>query len=173
MHKGIVCLKHEGIFAGALIKKQRYCSSKVPGDAFESHFSLKLVGDTGIVSGKLNGFECFIWGMEEPNYVMKVMGTGGALVTEGCKEVHWKLVDGNKLDMAKCHNTKTFHCHFHYCHVVDDHNNSCQHSIALRTLRGQVGALQGILYSYLQSLRSIITWHCNVLFEMMIQHQPI
>ncbi len=40
----------------------------------------------------------FEQGMKEPNYVMKIMGTSGALVTDGCKEasrtiankLHWK-----------------------------------------------------------------------------------
>ncbi len=63
--------------------------------------------------------------MKEPDYVMKIMGTGGALVMDGCKEAWRKWTDGNKL-----HSTKFtyIHWHFHYYHMVNDHNNLC-HSL--------------------------------------------
>ncbi len=98
---GIVELKKEGIFAGALIKKQQYWLALVPGDVFDEHFESKEVGDMDVVSGNLNGTDYSIWGMKEPNYVMKIMGTGGSLNLEGCKEVQSKWKDGNELHFKK------------------------------------------------------------------------
>ncbi len=40
-----------------------------------------------VISGKLSGVEYFIWGMKEPDHVMKIMGTSGALLSNGCKVV--------------------------------------------------------------------------------------
>ncbi len=100
--RGIVELKKEWIFAGALIKKRRYWPALVPGDAFDEHFEFKEVGNTDVVSGKLNGTDYFIWGMKEPDYVMKIMGSGGLLNSEGFKEVWWKWKDGNKLHKKIC-----------------------------------------------------------------------
>ncbi len=84
------------IFAGALIKKQQYWLGLVPGEAFDNHFKRKEVGDTDVVSGKLSGTNYLIWGMKEPNYVMKVMGSGGSLnrrTQRGSVQVEgWKQV---------------------------------------------------------------------------------
>ncbi len=126
--KGLVELKKEGIFAGALIKKRRYWPSLVPGEAIQSHFECKDVGDTDVLSGKLSGVEYFIWGMKEPDYVMKIMGTGGSLVTEGCKETRRKWTDGNESHSKTFTYTRPFHWHFCYGHIVDDHNN-LRHSL--------------------------------------------
>ncbi len=38
----------------------------------------------------------FVWEMKEQDFVMKIMGTGGPLVTDGCEEAHRKWTDGNK-----------------------------------------------------------------------------
>ncbi len=46
--KGIVELKKEGIFAGALINKHQYWPVLVPGEAINSHFQSKNVGDKDV-----------------------------------------------------------------------------------------------------------------------------
>lgn len=58
--KGIVELKKEGIYAGALIKKRRYWPSLVPGEEIDSHFESKNVGETDVISGSLSGVEYFL-----------------------------------------------------------------------------------------------------------------
>ncbi len=108
---------------GFLQEHWRHRPSEKTGHVLESYFSLKLVGAIDIVCRTLNWLEYFTWGMKEPNYVVKIMGIGDTLVTERCKEAHWKWVDGNKRHMAKIHNSNPFHWHFHYCHIVDYHNN--------------------------------------------------
>ncbi len=51
----IVELKKEGVFAGALIKKQHYWLSLVPGEAINKHFQSKDVGDMDVHTGNLSG----------------------------------------------------------------------------------------------------------------------
>ncbi len=95
--KGIVELKKEGTIAGALITKRCYWPLLVPGEAIDSHFQSKNVGDTVVLAGNLSSVNYFIWGMKESYYTMKILGTGGALVTDGCKEAWRKWTDGNEL----------------------------------------------------------------------------
>lgn len=63
-------------------KTRRYWQALVPGDTISEYFETKLVGKTDVISSKLSGIECFIWGMKEPNHIMKIMGTGSALVLD-------------------------------------------------------------------------------------------
>ena len=62
--------------------------------------------------------------MEDPNYVMSMMATGGRLLADNtCKEtvIRWK---GNEEDVVKKFKyTLPFDWHFRYRHVVDYHNN--------------------------------------------------
>eukprot|EP00986_Skeletonema_menzelii_P014601 scaffold9796_cov108-Skeletonema_menzelii.AAC.1 len=117
--QGIVALRQRGVFAGALIKKRRYWPKYVPGQAMAQWFADKAVGSLGCISGVLNNCKYTIWAMKEPNYVMKIMATGGNMFTEGCREVN-RVVNNV---------TKTFsypwpvETHFLYRHAVDDHNN--------------------------------------------------
>ncbi len=59
---------------------------------------------------------------------MKIMGTGGALVSDGCKVVCCKWKDGNESHTQQFTYTKPFQWHFQYRHIVDDHNN-LRHSL--------------------------------------------
>ena len=43
--KGIIELRKKGVFASALIKKQRYWPKYIKGDAIKAHFENKNVGD--------------------------------------------------------------------------------------------------------------------------------
>ncbi len=101
LDSGFVCWEElssqkRGIFAGALIKKWQYWLALDPGEAIDRSFESKDVGDTDAVSGKWLGTDYFIWGMKEPNYVMKNLGSGGSLNSEGWKEVQRKWKGGNK-----------------------------------------------------------------------------
>ena len=58
--KGIDELKKEGLYAGALIKKQRYWQSLVPGKEINAHFNNKQFGQTNGISSKLDNIEYFI-----------------------------------------------------------------------------------------------------------------
>ncbi len=63
--------------------------------------------------------------MKEPDYVMKIMASGGALILDNnCKTVTRKLADGNgRAKQTKFQYTRPFDWHFWYHHIVDNHNN--------------------------------------------------
>ncbi len=62
--------------------------------------------------------------MKDPNYIMKMMATGGGLFSgDGCPEVSRTWKSGAETVWAVFHYTNPYHWHFKYQHVVDDHNN--------------------------------------------------
>lgn len=116
----IVGLFQKGLYAGALIKKRKYWPKYVPGQAMENWFGSKSVGDVGAITGILNGVKYYLWGMKEPDYVMRIMATGGMIVSDStCK----LATRGNGAGRVQFHYTKPFDWHFRYRHAVDDHNN--------------------------------------------------
>ena len=65
-----------------------------------------------------------LWGMKDPNYLMRMMATGGRLlVYYTCKESVRKC-KGNGEDMVKKFKYKLlFGWYFRYRHAIDDHKN--------------------------------------------------
>ncbi len=61
--------------------------------------------------------------MTEPEYVMQIMATGGALCSIGGKEVKRFWRSGGEDKSATFGYAKPFEWHFKYRHTVDDHNN--------------------------------------------------
>ena len=65
----------------------------VPGKEMENHFREVEVGDIDAIHGTFDGVIYNLWGMEESNYDMMMMATGGRLLAdETCKETvrRWK-----------------------------------------------------------------------------------
>ena len=124
--KAILALKRVGgLYAGALIKKRRYWPTLVPGPAMDTWFQEKNVGDVDAIQGIDNGTPYFIWGMKEPEYIMRIMATGGALVADDtCKTA----CRGEGTARTTFKYTKPFNWHFCFRHLVDDHNN-LRHSL--------------------------------------------
>ncbi len=53
------------------------------------------IGDSQAISGMLDGEEYFLWGLQEPSYVMKMMATGGPLLAnESCGEQKQRWMEG-------------------------------------------------------------------------------
>ena len=75
--KGLIQLRKKGVFACAFIKKRRYWPSMVPGKEMEDHFREVEVGETDAIQGTADDVIYNLRGMEEPNYVMTMMATGG------------------------------------------------------------------------------------------------
>ena len=63
------------IFPYVVINKRRYWHSMVPGKDMEDHFEeLEVeVGEIDAIHGTFNDVIYNLWGMKEPNYVMKKM----------------------------------------------------------------------------------------------------
>eukprot|EP00956_Cyclotella_meneghiniana_P035814 scaffold118478_cov62-Cyclotella_meneghiniana.AAC.7 len=138
--KAIVGLFRRGLFSGALIKKRRYWPTLVPGDAIDRKFDGKAVGEVDAVSGILDNVDYKLFGMKEPDYVMKIMATGGVLQSDdSCKTAQ----RGNGATATSFQYTKPFDWHFRYRHAVDDHNN-LRHAVP--SLEGGLGLPRGGLF---------------------------
>ena len=59
----------------------------VPGKDMEYHFGEVEVGGTDSIHVTVDDVIYNLWGMKEPNYVMRMMATGGRLLTDDtCKD---------------------------------------------------------------------------------------
>jgi len=124
--KGITELRKYGLFGCALIKKRRYWPAGVPGDAMQNFFDEDGVdvGDCHAIAGTQDGILYNLWGMKEPDYVMRMMATGGPLTAfESCKETVRRWIDGGVEVVRRFRYACPFDWHFRYRHAVDDHNN--------------------------------------------------
>ena len=85
--KGFIQLSKKGIFACAVIKKIRYWSYIVPGNEMGDHFGEVEVGETDAILVTVHGAIYNLWGMKEPNCVMRMISTVGSLLAyDTCKE---------------------------------------------------------------------------------------
>ena len=77
--KGVLKLREMALFVCALISNLQYWPVSVPGDAMQARFDRPgvNVGDVDEVSGTQDGVPYNLWGLKEPNYVMRMMATGG------------------------------------------------------------------------------------------------
>jgi hypothetical protein len=124
--KGIIELRKNGLFGCALIKKRRYWPAGVPGDAMQQFFDADgvNVGDNHAIAGTMDGVPYNLWGMKEPDYVMRMMATGGPLaVFDTCKEALRKWTEEGIEVVRRFRYACPFDWHFRYRHAVDDHNN--------------------------------------------------
>ncbi len=84
------------------------------------------VGDNHAVSGTKDGVVYNLWGMQEPDYVMRMMSLGGPLAAyDTCKEAVRKWMEGGIEVVHRFKYAVPFDWHFRYCRAVDDHNNLC------------------------------------------------
>jgi len=124
--KAILKLREVGVFACALIKKRQSWPIGVPGDAMQRRFDRPEVnvGDVEAISGTQDGMPYFLWGMKEPDYVMRMMATGGPLgARDTCKWAKRKWREGDRDMSMEFQYTAPYDWHFRYRHAVDDHNN--------------------------------------------------
>ena len=82
------------------------------------------VGDCHASQGVMEGVTYNLWGMKEPDYVMRMMATGGPLgVQESCRMARRWWNEGGVEVARTFQYTCPFDWHFRYWHAVDDHNN--------------------------------------------------
>ena len=97
----------------------------VQGKEMEDHFGEVDVGETDSIQGTADDVIYNLWGMKDPNYVMRMMATGGRLLADDtCTEtvIRWKE---NGEDVVNNFKYKLpFDWNFRYCHAVYEHNNS-------------------------------------------------
>jgi hypothetical protein len=124
--KAICDLQKVGVYSCALIKKRKYWPKGVPGEAMQAFFDVDGVdvGDCHAIQGVMEGTTYNLWGMKEPDYVMRMMATGGLLDTnESCRMASRRWNNGG-VEVQRTFQYKCpFDWHFRYRHAVDDHNN--------------------------------------------------
>ena len=122
--KALVELKKVGLFACAVIKKRQYWPAMVPGDAMTEAFDEGQVGDSMAISGVLDGVKYFLWGLKEPSYVMKMMATGGPLISNDTCKMQTRTWTEDGVQCGKSFQFPLpYDWHNKYRHAVDDHNN--------------------------------------------------
>lgn len=119
----LIALKKVGVFAGSLIKKRRYWPLHCRGDAIDTHFNGLDVGSVDAVKGKLDDEDYNIFCMKEPDYVCKIFGTAGGLITVDEREHRRVWTKDGQDQSVSFKYTEPFYLHFRYRHAVDDHNN--------------------------------------------------
>ena len=75
-------MSKKGVSACAVINKRIYWPSMVPVKDMEDNFGEVEVGDTDAIQGSVDDIIYNLWGMKEPNYVMRMMATGGRLLAD-------------------------------------------------------------------------------------------
>ena len=101
----------------------------------DEHIVGKEVGSVDAIQGSSEGIVYNLWAMKEPDYVMKMMATGGSLTAnDSCHTTSRSWIEGGVPKCKDFTHTQPFDHHFRYPHAVDDHNN-LRHSLPFgRTL---------------------------------------
>jgi len=89
---GVIELCKHGVFAAALIKKQKYWPKYIRRDEIQQDFSSLSVGTCDAWRGSLDGVDFHDFCMKEPTYVMMLMSTYGTLHPMGHIK-HWSWVE--------------------------------------------------------------------------------
>ena len=128
--KGLMRLLKRGVYALAVIKKQRYWPRFIKGDDVKQHMEGKEVGTTDALPGCMDKSDFHIFAMKENQYTMMLMSTYGGLtdVPGSIAKQAWKD-NNNTLQRRTFTYQELFHNHYAYMHCVDDHNNRCQGTI--------------------------------------------
>eukprot|EP00549_Striatella_unipunctata_P017315 CAMPEP_0118690650 /NCGR_PEP_ID=MMETSP0800-20121206/10236_1 /TAXON_ID=210618 ORGANISM="Striatella unipunctata, Strain CCMP2910" /NCGR_SAMPLE_ID=MMETSP0800 /ASSEMBLY_ACC=CAM_ASM_000638 /LENGTH=192 /DNA_ID=CAMNT_0006588329 /DNA_START=370 /DNA_END=947 /DNA_ORIENTATION=- len=77
--QGLLSFVKHGVFAAALIKKQKYWPKYIRRDEIQQDFSSLSVGTCDAWRGSLDGVDFHDFCMKEPTYVMMLMSTYGTL----------------------------------------------------------------------------------------------
>jgi hypothetical protein len=130
--QSLIQLASVGVYGSAVIKKRRYWPKYINGDAIDSQFESKEIGETDSLPGTLDGINFKVFCMKEEDYVMKLMATYGALRPMEGGETKRSLTrrNGTRENVSFVY-TEPFLNHFKFRHQVDDHNNARHAPISL------------------------------------------
>ena len=82
------------------------------------------VGEIDIIQETVDGVIYNLWGMKEPNYVMRMMAAGVRLLEYDTTKDTLRIWKENGEYLVKYFNKNLpFHWNFCYRHAVDNHNN--------------------------------------------------
>ena len=134
----IALKKIEGLSA-ALIKKRRYWPRYVKGEEIKAHLEDAPVGDSQILSGKINGVNFDLFCVKYPDYVMTLISTYGSLQTHSNQKESVRTDDKGKL-LKTFKYTEVIANHYNYHGAVDEktaYRNDCgtKHGLSLEETR--------------------------------------
>ena len=127
--RGMIELAKKGVFASALIKKRRFWPKHVDGEALKEKFRNVQPGFTDRLPGTWDTVPFDIFAMKEPDYVLMMMSTYGALIEDPREKVsHRTFVDSNAAGGERqAHVTfkykEVIGNHYLYRGSVDEHNS--------------------------------------------------
>ena len=99
--KGLIQYRKKGVFSCDLIKKRRYWPSMVPGKEREDNFGEVEVGEIDDTHVTVDNVIYNLWGMNEPNYVTRIVDTGGRLLADETFKETVRIWKGNGEDVVK------------------------------------------------------------------------
>ena len=120
--RAIIELKKRRVFASALIKKRKYWPKYIHGDSIDAHFNDKQIGKADSLPEQMHNIPFHIFGMKEPDYVMKLMSTYGTNELQMDHPTQQIYTEKNKEVKKEFHYPEVVSNHFKYRHSVDDHN---------------------------------------------------
>ncbi|KAL3773331.1 hypothetical protein ACHAWO_002914 [Cyclotella atomus] len=133
----------------------------------DDRFATKAVGEVEAIQGfdVASNTPYFFWCMKESDYVMRIMATGGSLITDDTCKIAHRGVGANRVSFPYM---KPYDWHFRYRHSVDDHNN-LHHS--LPSIEGSWTTDQWALcvFQFLLAISGTATLHSNTLSGMRLR----
>ena len=84
--KELIELRNKFLITCAVINNIRYWTSMVPGKDMEDNFGEVELGETDVIQGTVDDVIYNLWDMKEPNYVTRVMATGGRLLVDDTRK---------------------------------------------------------------------------------------
>ena len=121
--RALIELKKRGVFASALIKKRKYWPAFIKGDDINKHFEGKEIGHTDSLPGTMDGVPFHVFGLKEPDYVMKVMATYGTNERNENHRTRRIYKDKEKKQVSTSfYYPEIMSNHYKFRHAVDDHN---------------------------------------------------
>ena len=94
--QGIAELRNKGVFAAALIEKQKYWPKYIDGDGIKEHFKDKEVDTVDAMKGYLNGVKVKVHCIKEPEYVMILMSSYSTLKRVGSDKKRVWMNEGSR-----------------------------------------------------------------------------
>ena len=111
-------------------EKRRYWPKHVPGDEIIQHFVEKDVGDADAIKDTMDAIPFYIHAMKEPDYVMMLMSTYGALLSMGETKKQHFTVDGVK-KVAEFKYPEIINNHYTFQDMINNHNSFWMHPISM------------------------------------------
>lgn len=123
--RALIELAKKGVFASALIKKRRFWPKYVDGVAIQEKFRLKEPGYTDRLPGIWQGIPFDIFAMKEPDYVLMMMSTYGALIEDPREKLSRRswVNEQQEISSVEFKYKEVIGNHFRYRGAVDEHNS--------------------------------------------------